>query len=138
MGQMSTRELIIRTHLLFVKVLLRLCIQGKKFMDECTADCPTERVLARRNLTAERWRDSKIEAIKVQWVVETQRQGHAAVLPACLPACLRRWLLQDGGVILGCLIRHRHTPAPAGHPIRVDHQCITISRVRAVCSGGLV
>lgn len=66
MGQMSTRELIIRTHLLFVKVLLRLCIQGKKFMDECTADCPTEKVLARKNLTAKQWRETKIEAIKVK------------------------------------------------------------------------
>eukprot|EP00903_Cladosiphon_okamuranus_P016151 g14906.t1 len=38
--------------------------QGKKFMDECTADCPKERVLARRKLTAKQWRKSKIAAIK--------------------------------------------------------------------------
>eukprot|EP00752_Nemacystus_decipiens_P018590 g16668.t1 len=38
--------------------------QGKKFMDDCTADCPKDRILAKRNLTAEQWRENKKNAIK--------------------------------------------------------------------------
>ncbi|CAM9932737.1 unnamed protein product [Ectocarpus sp. 12 AP-2014] len=41
-----------------------LNLPGKKFMDECIADCPNEKNLNRRKLTPEQWRESKIKSIK--------------------------------------------------------------------------
>ncbi|CAN0095405.1 unnamed protein product [Scytosiphon promiscuus] len=35
-----------------------------KFMDECTADCPTEKTLTKRKMTAEQWREAKVNSIK--------------------------------------------------------------------------
>ena len=34
-------------------------------MDECIADCPKDRLLAKRKLTPETWREAKIKTIKV-------------------------------------------------------------------------
>ncbi|CAN0388307.1 unnamed protein product [Ascophyllum nodosum] len=38
--------------------------QAKKFMDDCMADCPSERILNRRKLTPDQWQESKVAAIE--------------------------------------------------------------------------
>lgn len=46
--------------------VFRASTQAKKFMDECTADCPNEKTLKRRNLTEEQWWKQKLANIKVK------------------------------------------------------------------------
>ncbi|CAM9110994.1 unnamed protein product [Ascophyllum nodosum] len=38
--------------------------QAKKFMDDCMADCPSERILNRRKMTPGQWEESKVAAIE--------------------------------------------------------------------------
>lgn len=57
-------------HNCFSTILLpRRRLKAKKFMDDCIADCPSERILNRRKLTPEEWRQSKVAAIEVTAVV---------------------------------------------------------------------
>lgn len=57
-------------HNCFCTILLtRRRLKAKKFMDDCIADCPSERILNRRKLTPEEWRQSKVAAIEVTAVV---------------------------------------------------------------------